>query len=77
MAETEVKVKTRLPRMRACNELAKGDKYCLGHLKRWYAFGDDFKKQYGENAELYRCERCLTVYLPHPDEKPRTGTLAF
>lgn len=74
MAETVAKVKTRLLRMRACNERTTGDKFCLGHLKRWYAFGEEIAAR---NAEVYRCERCHTVYLPHPDEKPRTGTLAF
>ncbi len=71
------KVKQRAPRMRACNEKDEKGKLCAGHLKRWFFFGDELKRQYGQNAEIYRCERCHTVYLPNPEEAPRTGTLAW
>ena len=71
------KVKRRLPRMRACNEKDAKGKLCVGHLKRWYFFGDEVKKQFGENAEIYRCEHCKTLYLPNPDEEPRSGTLSW
>ncbi len=77
MAETEVKVKIRRLRMRACNEPTTAGKFCLGHLKRWYGLDPELAARFGPSAELYRCERCRTVYLPHPEEKPRTGTLAF
>ena len=71
------KIKTRLPFQRACNEKDEKGKLCSGHLKRWSGYGDDLKKQYGEHAEIYRCEHCHTVYLPAPGFKPRTGTLQF
>ncbi len=71
------KVKTRLPNQRACNEKDAKGKLCAGHLKRWYGYGDDIKRQYGPNAEIYRCEHCHTVYLPAPGFQPRTGTLQF
>jgi hypothetical protein len=71
------KVKRRAPRMRACNEKNEKGKLCAGHLKRWYFFGEEVKKQFGENAEIYRCERCKTLYLPALDEEPRTGTLSW
>ncbi len=70
------KVKTRIPRQRACNEPA-GKKICAGHLKRWYEFGAEVQDRFGADAEIYRCERCHTLYLPNPDETPRTGTLAY
>ena len=70
------KVKLRTPRMRACNEKAK-EKLCAGHLKRWYFFGDEVKSKFGPTAEIYRCEHCKTLYLPSPDETPRTGTLSY
>ena len=60
------KVKRRIPRMRACNEKDDKGKLCAGHLKRWYFYGD-----------VYRCEHCKTLYLPNPEEAPRTGTLAY
>ena len=71
------KVKRRAPRMRACSEKDVKGKLCAGHLKRWYFFGDEFKRKYGPNAEVYRCEHCQTLYLPNPQEEPRTGTLSY
>ncbi|MEP7364814.1 MAG: hypothetical protein ABI972_16285 [Acidobacteriota bacterium] len=71
------KVKERAPRMRACNEKNEKGKLCAGHLKRWYFFGDEIKNLYGEAAEIYRCEKCRTIYLPNAAEAPRTGTLAW
>jgi len=71
------KIRIRAPRMRACSLKDEKGKLCAGHLKRWYFFGDEVKKLYGGNAEIYRCERCKTIYLPNPEEQARTGTLAF
>jgi hypothetical protein len=75
--QTGPKVKTRMPFQRACNEKDAKGKLCAGHLKRWYAFGDDIKRQVGPDAEVYRCEHCHTIYLPTPGFQPRTGTLQF
>lgn len=71
------KVKQRLLRQRACNEKDGKGKICAGHLKRWYFFGEEIRQKYGKDAEIYRCERCKTLYLPNPNEEPRSGTLAF
>ncbi len=71
------KVKQRILRMRACNEKNEKGQLCCGHLKRWFGFGDEVKQKFGESAEVYRCERCHTLYLPNPEEPPRTRTLAF
>ncbi|MBM3748082.1 MAG: hypothetical protein FJW34_20035 [Acidobacteria bacterium] len=71
------KVKQRIPRMRACNEKDAKGKLCAGHLKRWYFFGEEVKEKLGPEVEIYRCERCQTLYLPNPDEEPRTGTLCW
>jgi hypothetical protein len=70
------KVKSRKPRQRACNE-PDGKKICAGHLKRWYEPGEEVRRRLGADAEIYRCERCHTLYLPNPEETPRTRTLAF
>jgi hypothetical protein len=75
--EDGTKVKRRAPRMRACNEKDEKGKLCAGHLKRWFFFGDDVKSRFGGSAEIYRCEHCHTLYLPNPEEEPRTGTLSF
>jgi hypothetical protein len=71
------KVKQRLPRMRACNEKNAKGKLCAGHLKRWFHLSEEAIQKFGAQAELYRCERCHTIYLPNPDEAPRTRTLAW
>lgn len=71
------KIKQRIPRMRACDERDAKNKICAGHLKRWYFFGEEVARKYGREAEIYRCEHCKTLYLPNPDERPRTGTLAY
>jgi hypothetical protein len=71
------KVKQRLSRMRACNERNAKGKLCAGHLKRWYHLTEAAKEKFGPDPEIYRCERCHTIYLPNPDEAPRTGTLAW
>ena len=71
------KVKRRIPRMRACSEKDAKGKLCAGHLKRWYFFGEEVKRRFGADAEIYRCEHCQTLYLPNAEEKPRTGTLSY
>ena len=69
------KIKRRAPRMRACDEKDAKGKACVGHLKRWSGAGPELTAKYG--SELYRCEKCKTIYLPNLAEQPRTGTLAW
>lgn len=71
------KVKRRLLRMRACNERNAKGKLCAGHLKRWFKLTEAAKLQFGANVELYRCERCHTIYLPNAEEQPRTAILSW
>jgi hypothetical protein len=71
------KVKQRIPRMRACDERDEKNKVCAGHLKRWYFLNGEVVRKYGKDAEIYRCEHCKTLYLPNPNEIPRSGTLAY
>ena len=69
-----IKVKRRFPRMRACNELNAKGKLCQGHIKRWYEFTGEVA---APGSEVYRCERCHTIYLPNTEESPRTGVLSW
>jgi len=71
------KVKRRKPRMRACNELNAKGKLCSGHLKRWYHPSTEVVSAVSAVDEFYRCEHCHTVYLPNPNELPRTRTLVW
>ena len=72
-----IKVKRRMLRMRACTERDAKGKFCRGHIKRWFQPSTEITQLYGKSAEIYRCERCHTVYLPNPEETPRTQTLAW
>ena len=69
-------VKRRLLRQRACDE-PMGKKICAGHLKRWYDFDQEVATHFGRDPEIYRCERCLILFVPNENEIARTGTLAF
>jgi len=71
------KVKRRVLRMRACDEKDDKGKLCAGHLKRWYEYGEEVKQKFGAAAEIYRCQDCRTLYLPNPEETPRSGTLSY
>jgi hypothetical protein len=69
------KLKVKKAGQRACNEKDAKGKTCGGHLKRWFYMTDaaerecgDIEKALGPNAEIYRCENCKTLYLPHPGE---------
>ncbi len=69
------KVKAKKAGQRACNEKDEKGKFCGGHLKRWFYMQDvveqecgDVAKTFGADAEIYRCENCKALYLPHPGE---------
>jgi hypothetical protein len=69
------KVKLKKPLQRACNEKDDKGKICAGHLKRWFYAADsveqecgDAEQAWGKNAEVYRCEHCKMLYLPHPED---------
>ncbi len=46
----------------------------MGHLKRWYYYHPlrqsisaeqgEAQREFGDKAELYRCERCHNLYRP-------------
>ena len=72
MSTVTLKVKDKKPGQRACDEKDAKGEFCLGHLKRWYyshpqqlTLSDEEEaalKEFGKNAEIYRCERCHTLY---------------
>ena len=76
----KVKIKKHL--QRSCNEKDEKSKICGGHLKRWFYATDvleqecgDVEQAYGKHAEVYRCEHCKTLYLPHQND-PRGVNVA-
>ena len=74
---SEIKIKVRKPRQRACDEKDAKNKLCAGHLKRYYDYPPAVERIIGKGAELYRCERCRTLYQPNPSELPRSYVLRY
>ena len=69
------KLNQKKPLQRSCNEKDAKGKICGGHLKRWFYAVDtierecgDVEREFGKNAEMYRCENCKTLYLPNPED---------
>ena len=83
MTGPESKVKEKKPGQRACDEKDAKDELCVGHLKRWYYYypqqltmsEDEARaaKDFGKDAEVYRCERCHTLYLPAAADRSTAG----
>lgn len=48
-------------------------KNCEGKLKRFYDLDVELIKQFGKNAEFYRCVECHTLYRP---ENPKVDSAA-
>jgi hypothetical protein len=70
-------VKQRIPRMRACDQRNEKGKMCQGHLKRVFEIPEEVEQRFGRDVELYRCERCRTLYLPNPEDPERPGMLRY
>ena len=77
------KIKEKKPGQRACDEKDAKGELCLGHLKRWY-YDDPHRlsptveeeealKVFGRAAEVYRCERCHTLYRPAAADRSTAG----
>ena len=74
MSPVTLKVKDKKPGQRACDEKDAKGELCVGHLKRWYYHHplrlttseeeEAAIKEFGKEAEVYRCERCHTLYRP-------------
>lgn len=66
--------KTKTAGQRACNEKDAKGEFCVGHLKRWYyPAGSDIAKELGAGQEIYRCERCHTLYRAAPKDDSTAG----
>lgn len=83
MSTVAFTIKEKQPGQRACDvKDAKGE-VCVGHLKRWYyshahqlTVGDEEAaaiKEFGKDAEIYRCERCHTLYRPVAADRSTAG----
>jgi len=68
-----LRIKIKQPGQRACDEKDQKGKLCVGHLKRWYTPEPEILKELGHDAEIYRCERCHTLYRPAPGDQSTAG----
>jgi hypothetical protein len=75
--KAELKVKTRKPKQRACDEKDAKGKLCMGHLKRWFEYPEEVEKLVGKGAEVYRCEFCKVIYRPDPKQLPNSFTVRY
>lgn len=83
MSTVVFKVKEKKPGQRACDEKDAKGELCCGHLKRWYyhqpqklaytAEEAEARKAFGDRAEVYRCERCQTLYRPAAADRSTAG----
>lgn len=83
MSTAILKVKEKKPGQRACDEKDAKGELCVGHLKRWYYYHplrltsseaeEAAVKEFGKNAEIYRCERCHTLYRPAEADRSTAG----
>jgi hypothetical protein len=68
-----IKIKEKKPGQRACDEKDAKGKFCVGHLKRWYTLSEEVVQEVGATVEIYRCERCRTLYRPAPEDRSSAG----
>jgi len=72
-----LKIKTRKPKQRSCDERNEKGKLCAGHLKRWYDYPPEIEAVVGKGAEIYRCEFCKLLFRPDPKQLPNSYTLRY
>ena len=73
MSAPAIKIKEKKPGQRACDEKDAKGKFCVGHLKRWDSPSEEVLRETGKGAEIYRCERCHTLYRPVAEDRSSAG----
>jgi hypothetical protein len=73
MEAAEMKVKEKREGQRVCDEKDAKGKPCLGHLKRWYRMPAEISKQLGPDAQVFRCDKCHTLYRPTGRDRSSAG----
>ncbi len=66
-------IKEKKPGQRACDEKGAKGELCVGHLKLWSTPDEEALKQAGKGVEIYRCERCHTLYRPAATDDSSAG----
>ena len=70
---TTTTLKEKKPGQRACDEKDAKGELCNGHLKRWFTPDDQTLEQVGKDIEIFRCERCHTLYRPASTDDSSAG----
>lgn len=65
-----IQITERKPGQRICTHRDDKGKMCSGHLKRWDQPDPETSREAGEGVELFRCERCHTLYRDKASEEP-------
>ena len=83
MSPVAWKIKEKKHGQRACDEKDAKGELCMGHLQRWWYYHplrltaseeeEAALKEFGKNAEVYRCERCHTLYRPVAADNSTAG----
>jgi hypothetical protein len=73
LSREAIRIKDKKPGQRACDEKDEKGKLCVGHLKRWDSPSEEVLRQVGKGVEIYRCERCRTLYRPAPEDRSSAG----
>ncbi len=73
MSASTLRFKEKKPGQRACDEKDVKGKLCVGHLKRWFTPSEDVVRELGKGGEVYRCERCHTLYRPAAQDRSTAG----
>ena len=66
-------IKEKKPGQRACDEKDAKGELCVGHLKRWFTPDDQTLERVGKDIEIFRCERCHTLYRPASTDDSSAG----
>ncbi|MBI1940548.1 MAG: hypothetical protein HYS33_03465 [Acidobacteria bacterium] len=73
MSPEAITIKVKKAGQRACDEKGDKGKLCVGHLKRWYTPNEEVVRELGKDIEIYRCERCHTLYRPAAQDRSTAG----
>jgi hypothetical protein len=68
-----LRIKVKKAGQRACDEKDAKGKLCVGHLKRWDRPTEEVVREVGKDVQVFRCERCHTLYRPAPDDRSSAG----
>lgn len=64
--EETIEIKARQPKQTVCDRPGDKDKFCSGHLKRYYLASKEMLERVPAGHVLFRCHRCGQLYEGEP-----------